>query len=208
MAQRFFDWGVETMPDMVPGALDYAAAGFTYRVSGGSFFQVNRFLIDQLVDSALARTEGGAVLDLYAGVGLFSLPLARRFSKVTTVESAASAVRDLRFNAERAGVALEIHQMSADSFLASLETAPDCVLADPPRAGLGKTVVAQLARLMPPRITIVACDPATLARDLRYLCQTSAAYQLMEVQPLDMFPQTAHIECVAVVRLSESVDDA
>jgi 23S rRNA (uracil1939-C5)-methyltransferase len=197
VAQRFFDWCSETMPDMVPGALDYAAAGFTYRVSGGSFFQVNRFLIDQLVDAAVAGAEGGAVLDLYAGVGLFSLPLALQFGKVTAVESAASAVRDLRFNAERAGVALEIHQTSADSYLASLETAPDFVLADPPRAGLGKTVVAQLARLMPPRITIVACDPATLARDLAGL--VAAGYRLDGLTMIDLFPQTFHIE--AIVRL-------
>ncbi len=195
VARRFFEWCVEKMPDVVPGALDYPAAGSLYRVSGGSFFQVNRYLIDGMVEAALENAQGESALDLYAGVGLFSLPLVRRFAKVTVVESGAGAIRDLRFNAERAGVTVDAHQSSVDSFLAGVASRPDFVLADPPRSGLGKTVVAQLVRLAPPRISIVACDPATLARDLAGL--VAGGYRLARLTMVDLFPQTFHIEAIA-----------
>src|SRR5215472_10160941 len=133
VAKRFFEWCAEAISGFTPGALDYAAAGFTYRVGNGSFFQVNRFLIDDLARAALGDASGGEAIDLYAGAGLFSLPLARRFTHVTSVESGTAAVRDLRFNAERAGVSIEIAQSSAEDFLRKLEKAPDFVLADPPR---------------------------------------------------------------------------
>lgn len=195
VAKRFFEWCAETIPGFVTGLLDYPAAGFTYRVGSGSFFQVNRFLIDELVRTVIGELSGASALDLYAGVGLFSLPLTQRFSQVTAVESVTSAVRDLRFNAERAGVGLEIVQSSTEDFLKKLEVPPDFVLADPPRTGLGKTVVARLADLKPPRITIVACDPATLARDLPGLL--AAGYRLERLTMIDLFPQTFHIETVA-----------
>ncbi|HKW99801.1 MAG TPA: class I SAM-dependent RNA methyltransferase [Bryobacteraceae bacterium] len=199
VGRRFFEWCAEKMPDLVPGALDYPAAGAVYRVSGGSFFQVNRFLSGQLVEAGLERAQGETALDLYAGVGLFSLPLARRIGKVVAVETSAGAVRDLRFNAERAGVTVEAEQNNVDAFLTSLTLAPDFVLADPPRAGLGKTAVAQLARLSPARITIVACDPATLARDLAGLI--AAGYAIETMILIDLFPQTFHIETVAHLSL-------
>ena len=194
VARRFFDWCKETMPDLVSGALEYEAAGSVYRVSGGSFFQVNRFAIERMVEIAMEDAQGESALDLYAGVGLFSLPLARRFEKVVAIESGASAIRDLIFNAERAGVALEAHQASVDEFLMSLTAAPDFVLADPPRAGLGKSVVRELARLQPPRVTMVACDPATLARDLAGLM--AAGYYIEKLAMIDLFPQTFHIEVI------------
>ena len=194
VAKRFFEWCAETVPGFTPGALDYPSAGFNYRVSSGSFFQVNRFLIDDLVRTAAPENGGAWALDLYAGVGLFSLPLARRFSRVTSVESGASAVRDLRFNAERAGVALEITQSTTEDFLKRLEAPPDFVLADPPRTGLGRAVAARLAELKPARITIVACDPATLARDLAGLL--AAGYGIEKLTMIDLFPQTFHIETV------------
>jgi 23S rRNA (uracil1939-C5)-methyltransferase len=195
VAKRFFDWCAETIPGFVSGLLDYPAADFAYRVGSGSFFQVNRFLIDDLVRTAVGEVSGSSALDLYAGVGLFSLPLTRRFSQVTSVESGNSAVRDLRFNAERAGVRLEIAQSVTQDFLKNLKLAPDFVLADPPRVGLGKVVVARLAELKPPRITIVACDPATLARDLPGLL--AAGYQIERLTMIDLFPQTFHIETIA-----------
>jgi 23S rRNA (uracil1939-C5)-methyltransferase len=195
VARRFFDWCAEKMPELTPGALDCPAAGWIYQVSGGSFFQVNRYLADSMVEAALEGANGESAADLYAGVGLFSLPLARRFGIVTAVESGASAARDLRFNAERAGVAIEAQRSSVDSFLANLTAAPDFVLADPPRAGLGKNVVRELARLKPARITIVACDPATLARDLTGLL--AAGYRIDRLTMIDLFPQTFHIEAIA-----------
>ena len=195
VARRFFEWCAERIPGFIPGALEYSAAGGTYRVSGGSFFQVNRFLIDQMAECALDGAGGESALDLFAGVGLFSLPLARRFAKVTAVESGAGALRDLRFNAERAGLPVEMHQGSVDQFLASLGAAPDFVLADPPRAGLGKSAVRELVRLMPRALTIVACDPATLARDLAALL--AGGYKMDNFTMVDLFPQTYHIEAIA-----------
>lgn len=191
VARRFFDWCAEAIPGFTAGLLDYPAAGFTYRVSSGSFFQVNRFLIDDLVRTAIGGAAGDRALDLYAGAGLFSAPLSQRFSQVTAVESGASAVRDLRFNAPSVTIA----QSATEDFLHKLETPPDFVLADPPRTGLGPAVVARLAELKPKRITIVACDPATLARDLPGLL--AVGFGIERLTLVDLFPQTFHIETVA-----------
>jgi 23S rRNA (uracil1939-C5)-methyltransferase len=139
VAKRFFDWCAQQIPGLVETALDYQGR---FRVSRHSFFQVNRFLLDRLVELALEGAEGDTALDLYAGVGLFSLALARVFKQVTAVESGSGAVRDLAFNAERAGLAnLRAGQQTAEEYLQKLERAPDFMLLDPPRAGLGKAVV-------------------------------------------------------------------
>lgn len=195
VARRFFEWCGESIPGMVENALDYEGR---FRVSRNSFFQVNRFLLDQLVAAALEGAEGKTALDLYAGVGLFAMELAKRFGSVTAVESGAGAVRDLQFNAERAGVAVGALQSTTEAYLEKLESAPDFVLLDPPRAGLGKAVVQRLADLRPERIAIVACDPATLARDLTGLL--AAGYRVAGMTMVDLFPQTFHIE--TVVRLA------
>jgi 23S rRNA (uracil1939-C5)-methyltransferase len=193
VARRFFDWCEETIPGLAPGALDYCGQ---FRVSGNSFFQVNRFLLDALVEAALDGAEGDSALDLYAGVGLFSLPMARRFGTVTAVESGAGAVHDLRFNAERAGVAnLRAEQQLAEKYLESLEVTPEFVVLDPPRAGLGPAMVTQLNRLCSRMVVVVACDPVTLARDLAGL--TAAGYRLERLTLVDLFPQTFHLETVA-----------
>lgn len=197
-ARRFFDWCAREIPGLLSGALTYTAAGFEFRVSHDAFFQVNRFLIEPLVEAALRDAEGESALDLYSGAGLFSLPLAKRIPKVTAVESGAAAWRDLRFNAERAGVAVDARQASTEQFLAAGPPA-DFVLADPPRAGLGKHVVQRLLETKPRRLTIVSCDPATLARDLAALC---GAYTLDSLTMIDLFPQTFHIETVARLRLA------
>ena len=196
VARRFFEWCAQQIPGVVEGALDYRGE---FRVSSNSFFQVNRFLIDHLVATAVAEAQGETALDLYAGVGLLSIPLARKFREVTAVESGAGAVRDLQFNAERAGLSnlLSVAQ-TAEEHLAKLEKAPDFVVLDPPRTGLGKAVVARLAELKPRQITIVACDPATLARDLAGL--VAAGYKVDAMTLVDLFPQTYHLE--TVVRLT------
>ncbi len=194
VAKHFFEWCTETIPGLVPGALDYNG----FRVSGNSFFQVNRFLLQALVDVALDGAEGETAVDLYAGVGLFSLPLARRFPDVVAVESGFGAMRDLAWNAEASGLAnLRVEQQTAQKFLAAMERAPDFVLLDPPRAGIGPEMVAHLARLKPRQLTIVACDPVTLARDLAGL--TSAGFGIERLSLVDLFPQTFHLE--TVVRL-------
>lgn len=199
VARRFFDWCAERIPGWVSGALDYAAAGYLWRVGSGSFFQANRFMIGSLIDRAIDGAEGRTALDLYAGVGLFSLPLARRFASVTAVESGTRAVEDLRCNAERAGVGVQAERAAAEAFLENLETAPDFVLLDPPRAGIGKRTVERLAQLRVPRIAMVSCDPATLARDLAGLL--SAGYQIRRMTLIDLFPQTYHLETVVQLSL-------
>jgi 23S rRNA (uracil1939-C5)-methyltransferase len=195
VARRFFEWCAEAIPGLVEGALDYQDR---FRVSRGSFFQVNRFLPDRLVETALDGAEGATALELYAGVGLFSLALAGRFREVTSVESGSAAVRDLAFNAERGGAAnVRAEQDTAESYLERLEQTPDFVLLDPPRAGLGKAVVRHLGELRPGALTIVACDPATLARDLAGLA--AAGYRITKMTLVDLFPQTFHIETVVTL---------
>ena len=199
VARRFFDWCAETIPGLVPGALDYQDR---FRVSRNAFFQVNRCLADKLVEIALEGAGGETALDVYAGMGLFSLDLARRFRQAAAVESGAAAAGDLAFNAERAGLAnLRVERRTAEAYLDALERAPDFVLLDPPRAGLGKAVVQRLIDLRPLAVTIVACDPATLARDLAALL--GAGYRIEKMTLVDLFPQTYHLE--TVVRLRDAV---
>ncbi|HYL37964.1 MAG TPA: TRAM domain-containing protein [Bryobacteraceae bacterium] len=162
-----------------------------FQVSRNSFFQVNRFLIDPLAACAVGGLEGDAALDLYAGVGLFSRSLVERFKNVTAVESAPSAFRDLVHNMHDR-VATE--HATVEEYLARLESTPDFILADPPRAGLGKQVVRDLARIRSPHLAIVACDPATLARDLQGLL--ADGYQIAKITLVDLFPQTFHLETV------------
>jgi 23S rRNA (uracil1939-C5)-methyltransferase len=192
VARTFYEWMGSTV------ALDYPTALGTFRVSPRSFFQVNRFLVEQLMEHAIAEEKGETALDLYAGVGLFSIPLARRFQHVIAVESGSAAIRDLEVNAERANVKgsniqISGEQAQVEDFMMRCEKTPDFVLADPPRAGLGKSVVASLNRLRPPRLTIVSCDPATLARDLAGL----TAYRIDRLTLIDLFPQTYHLETIA-----------
>jgi 23S rRNA (uracil1939-C5)-methyltransferase len=198
VARRFFDWCAETIPGLVTGALDY---GGRFRVSSNAFFQVNRFLVDRLVTVAVEGSQGEAALDLYAGVGLFALAMAAEFREVVAVESGSAAVRDLEFNAGRAGRGnIRAEQNTTEAYLENLTSAPDLVLLDPPRAGLGKGVVERLGELKPRAITLVACDPTTLARDLAGLA--AAGYRIEKMTLIDLFPQTFHLE--TVVRLKSS----
>lgn len=199
VAKHFFEWCAERIPGFVEGHLEYEAADHVFRVGHKSFFQVNRFLVERLMDAATNGVEGETALDLYSGVGLFSLRLARQFKTVTAVESGRGAVQDLEHNAQRAGVAITALKENAETYLAKLETAPDFVLADPPRSGLGKHAVRELIRLAPKRIHIVACDPATLARDVAAL--VAGGYRLTNVVLIDLFPHTYHIESVVALTL-------
>ena len=165
-----------------------------FRVSRNSFFQVNRFLVDRLVECAIGASEGESAVDLYAGVGLFAVRLAERFKKVTAVEPGWSAFHDLEFNIQGRSLEIVAENKDAESYLATLEQTPDLILADPPRAGLGKHVVRELVRIRAPRVTIVSCDPATLARDLHDLLAVS--YRIEKITLVDLFPQTFHMETV------------
>jgi 23S rRNA (uracil1939-C5)-methyltransferase len=198
VAARFFTWLKELMPAIAAGAIDYEAVGYRFRISGGSFFQTNRFLVDALVNEVLGDESGEEAIDLYAGVGLFSLPMAKQFQRVRAVERGGTAFRDLEFNAGAAKLTnVAAQRGAAEEFLREIQTAPDWMVADPPRAGLGKEATAELLRLKPKRLTLVSCDPATLARDLKALL--AGGYVIRKMSLVDLFPQTYHFE--TVVRL-------
>jgi 23S rRNA (uracil1939-C5)-methyltransferase len=198
VARRFFEWCGENIPGLVENALDYNGV---YRVSRGSFFQVNRFLLDRLVETAIEGAEGDSAFDLYAGVGLFAPALAARFRQVTAVESGSGAVRDLQFNAERAGLTnVRAEARMVEEFLQEQERPADFVLLDPPRAGLGKAVVRRLVELQPRQMVLVACDPSTLARDLAAL--VAGGYGIVRMAMVDLFPQTYHMEAIVLLQRS------
>jgi 23S rRNA (uracil1939-C5)-methyltransferase len=183
-------WGEES--------LGYHAADFTYRVDHGAFFQVNRWLVDALVDRVVEGQSGGLAWDLFAGVGLFARQLAARFARVVAVESAPFATRGLKANLE--GTGGEAVCATTLEFLGRKRTGsrPDLIVVDPPRAGLGAEVTAELARIAAPAMVYVSCDPATLVRDLRVLA--AAGYAMESVALADLFPQTFHLETVVRLR--------
>jgi 23S rRNA (uracil1939-C5)-methyltransferase len=162
----------------------------------GAFSQVNPAANRLLVDTVRTLASPAArILDLFCGAGNMSLPLARGGADVLGVDASATAIADARASAARGGVEhVRFEVLPALRFLRQQGLAgADLVLLDPPRAGAAAEV-GQLARLRPPRILYVSCDPATLARDVRVL--VSAGYTVDRVQPLDLFPQTPHVETV------------
>lgn len=174
------------------GELRYRTANDDYRVSAGSFFQVNRYLTDELIQVVCAGQSGGEALELYAGAGLFALPLARQFRHITAVESSQNSFADLRYNAP---ANLKAVRLTVEHYLVKPSgPKPDLVVVDPPRSGLGERVARALVKLGSPRITYVSCDPATLARDLKVLA--SGGYRIERAHLLDLFPQTYHMESV------------
>ena len=176
--------------------LTYQVADKPFRVSAGSFFQVNRHLVRKLVDLVTGDFYGKIALDLYSGVGLFANHLAKRFAQVFAVESAPASAADLEANALKNVTPV---RSATEKFLPRcLNMHPDLVVVDPPRAGLGTKPSQLLASLRVPRIVYVSCDPATLARDVRLLLETG--YHVEQVHLVDLFPQTFHIE--SVVRLA------
>jgi 23S rRNA (uracil1939-C5)-methyltransferase len=191
VARRFYDWLESKV------AIDYETGVGTFRVSPKSFFQVNRFLIEALVDATTRGHVGGTAVDLYAGAGLFALPLAKQFGQVIGVEAGSAAAHDLRFNAERAGAAVETVYGRVDDYLEKYEGKPDFIVADPPRAGLGPVVTKHLNHIGAPKLAIVSCDPATLARDLAALTN----YKIDSITLADLFPQTYHLETIVQLSL-------
>jgi 23S rRNA (uracil1939-C5)-methyltransferase len=192
------DPGSERMELDGPGFIESEAAGSIFRVGHFSFFQVNRFLCDELAREVAEREEpGGRALDLFAGVGLFSVPLAKRFEHVLAVESNPAAARDLEANA-RGARALEVRTVGVERFLEKHKGGAGLVVLDPPRTGLSPGALKQLIRLAPARITYVSCEPPTLARDLAAL--VNAGYQIAGVHLFDLFPQTFHMETVVRLR--------
>jgi len=178
-----------------PGFITYRAAGNAYRVGHLSFFQTNRFLVEEMVRVVTEDVGGGLAFDLFAGVGFFSVPLGRKCARVVAVESNEAAVRDLIANTP--SLPAEPVHADAEEFLKNCTESPDLVILDPPRAGVPQEALKRLAALAPQRIVYVSCDPATLARDLSLL--TGASYAITEMHLFDVFPQTFHIE--TMVRL-------
>jgi len=194
----FRDPSGERMELAGPGFVECEAAGSTYRVGHLSFFQVNRFLAGELANEVAKELDGGKLaLDLFAGVGLFALPLAKRFARVVAVESNPAATRDLESNVAGQG-SVEIRTANVENFLAKYKDRPDLVVLDPPRAGLEPDAIRHLKRIGPARITYVSCEPPTLARDLAAL--VAAGYEIAGVRLFDLFPQTFHIESVVRLR--------
>jgi 23S rRNA (uracil1939-C5)-methyltransferase len=175
----------------------YQVDEFKYQLSAGTFFQSSRYLLPELVITATETEPGDLALDLYAGVGLFTLPLARRFRQVIGVESHPAAARDLKTNAACYGFehVRAVRQSTADFLRRFAQRRPDLVVLDPPRWGAGKSTLKYLVDLHPRRIHYVACHPPTWARDLAYLL--SRNFRLEEVEMFDCFPHTYHIECLA-----------
>lgn len=172
-------------------------SGHSFTVSAPSFFQVNTKaaeLLVELVLDALQPDGTDRVLDLYAGAGTFTLPLAAVAGEVVAVEAAGSAVRDLRRNLEENALWAEVVGGDAAREFGSLGRF-DLVVVDPPRAGLDAAVIGALGRARPRALAYVSCDPATLARDAARLAD--AGYTLTQATPVDLFPQTYHIETVA-----------
>ncbi len=193
-----------------PGFLLHEAGGHKYRVSHLSFFQVNRFLVEDLLKTVTADARGALALDLYSGVGFFTLPLAGTFAKVVSVDANLAATRDLHANAELAGVTITAHNEHAEEFLKKTQEKPDFVVLDPPRSGLGVEAAGHLAELGAKEIIYISCDPSTLARDLAVLTSSqrkpkeiigpSIQYEITEMHLFDLFPQTFHIETLVRLR--------
>lgn len=185
-------------------SISYRAAGFDYRVDQGAFFQVNRWLVDALVERVTAGHKGQLAWDLFAGVGLFARRLASKFAHVVAVESAQPAVKALEHNLD--GTSATAVRAESLDFLRRAKPAhsdfarPDLIVVDPPRTGLEAETTTQLAQIAAPALVYVSCDPATLARDLRALLATG--YAIESITLADLFPQTFHIETVVQLRRS------
>jgi 23S rRNA (uracil1939-C5)-methyltransferase len=181
------------------GVLTRTVAGFAFRFSPATFFQVNALMLETLVSKAVGDESGSLAIDLFAGVGLFTLPLASRYAQVIGVEADRRSVAFARENIAASTLEnVDVRQAGAASWLEKFAAirapAPDLILLDPPRTGAADSI-PHLTALKPARITYVSCDPATLARDLRKLLDSG--YELRSVVALDLFPQTYHVETVA-----------
>jgi 23S rRNA (uracil1939-C5)-methyltransferase len=174
--------------------------GHPFQVSAGSFFQVNHALAGDLVNQALELLEPEpyeTIMDLYAGVGLFSTFIAESGARIIAVEESPWATEDFIINLDKF-TSVDIYEASVEIALSSILVPPNGILVDPPRAGLGQDVVARLLKFSPERLVYVSCDPATLARDAKKL--VAGGYQLEKVIPIDLFPQTYHIETISHFR--------
>ena len=186
--------------DLGDPEITLTAGGERYTFAAHAFFQGNKYLIEKLVDVAIGDVTGENALDLYSGVGLFTLPLARRYRHVTAVEEYPPAVEFADKNVANAGLTnVEIVRKPVGKFLTSYSGSVDFVLLDPPRFGTEKRTVLDLIALRPRIVSYVSCDASVLARDLRRFLDDG--YRIESITALDLFPQTHHVETVAKLRL-------
>jgi len=170
--------------------------GHDFYVSAGSFFQVNTVMAEKMVQHLLDNLPLPAttILDVYCGVGLFSAFLAPKCERLISIEASTSACEDFAVNLDEFDH-VELYEGAAEDVIPHLEVEQAVVLVDPPRAGVDKRALDGIRQLAPQFIAYVSCDPSTLARDAARLI--NGGYQLVEVTPFDLFPQTYHIESIS-----------
>ena len=176
-----------------------------FRVSAGSFFQVNTPMAGKMVAHLLERlpvSEQTVMLDLYCGAGLFSAFFAGRVKQLVGMEASNPACEDFSANLDEFDN-VELYQAAVEEALPHVEIRPEVVILDPPRAGLDRRVIDALIKMAPQQVAYVSCDPSTLARDASRLL--AGGYQLVEVTPFDMFPQTQHIESISIFEMENAV---
>jgi len=196
--------------DLHDDAIEEALHGARFRIRPSSFFQTNTAQANRMADLALAALPSGpdvTLVDAYCGVGTFARLLAAQAGRVLAIEESASAIRDARWNL-RDAPNVSIMQAKVEDALPGVTERLDGLIIDPPRAGCQRPVLDALIARRIPTVVYVSCDPDTLARDLAYLCLAHAAYRIRSVQPLDMFPQTAHIENVVTLEAVNVADAA
>jgi len=189
-----------------PGYVRKTVGAFRYRVSRGAFFQVNDFMLEPLLEAATKGLHGATALDLYCGVGFFTLPLTRSFSQVLAVDQNPSAILDIQKNIKTNGIRnCRLFNLELDAFLRihkqQLDNL-DLLLLDPPRKGIPKQTVKKVVELNVSKVVYVSCDPSMLARDLAIFLR--GGYSIMSLEILDLFPQSHHMETVA--RLERRVE--
>ncbi|HJN93024.1 MAG TPA: hypothetical protein QGF05_09920, partial [Dehalococcoidia bacterium] len=189
-------------------AVDVPAAwrGRRLRRHVRSFFQGNRYLLGRLVSSVASRVSEPEVWDLYAGVGLFAVGVAvSTGARVTAVEHDPFCAADLTANAAPFGETLTVVRSTVERFLrSSKRRAVGCLIVDPPRVGLTRDAVAGILRCRVPLMIYVSCDPPTFARDVKRLLD--GGYRLDSLEAFDLFPNTAHVEIVASLRLTSATE--
>jgi 23S rRNA (uracil1939-C5)-methyltransferase len=181
------------VPGLPHGEVSTTVGEFIYAYDARCFFQSHRGLLSRLVEATVGPWEGETAVDLYAGVGLFSLPLGRRYRRVIAVESDQIGARFARLNVRRNQSGVEVVNRAVESWMKELPKKVDRVIVDPPRGGLSLRVRDTLRERPPARLTYVSCHPAALARDLRLL---EEAYRIEHLAFIDLFPQTGHMEVV------------
>jgi 23S rRNA (uracil1939-C5)-methyltransferase len=182
-------------------------AGQRFRIRPSSFFQTNTAQANVMARLALEALPSGpdvTLVDAYCGVGTFAWLMAARAGHALAIEESESAIRDARANLADAPN-VEIVKGKVETVLPAMNERLDGLVIDPPRAGCQRPVLDALIARRIPRVVYISCGPESLARDLAILCLESGAYRLVSLQPLDMFPQTAHIENIAILEAVEAI---